>query len=224
MNFVGLSLLALTLVVVGVPAFASAATLTRELQFGMNGTDVSAVQTFLKQDQALYPQGLVTGYFGNFTKSAVTNFQLRNEIPAVGRIGPMTLPIMNLQIATGMYPGMGVYTGSVVYNNTTDIVAPSIYGLNVYTAKDSASVSWSTNESATGVVYYNTAPLQLTERMTSVGVTGGWSAMTDTSLRISQSINLTGLQSNTTYYYMVYTTDQVGNVTVSVPSTFRTTN
>lgn len=223
LGFAGLGLFVLTFVVMSLPVFADAATLDRELQFGMNGSDVSSVQTFLRQDQALYPQGLVTGYFGSLTKAAVINFQLRNEIPAVGRIGPMTLPIINLQIATGMYPGMGAYAANTGIYTGADTIAPTINGLSVFNSKNTANVSWNTSESATGVVYYSSSPLVLSERMTSVGVSGN-TAVTDNSLRTSQSVAMSGLQPNTTYYYLIYTTDQSGNVTVSWPSTFRTIN
>ncbi len=219
----GTGILVAGILAISIPSFASAATLNRELQFGMSGTDVSAVQTFLATDRALYPQGMVTGYFGSFTKSAVTNFQLRNEIPAVGRIGPMTLPIINLQMSTGMYMGMsyaGVPTG--VYSGG-DVNAPILSNLGINTANTSAVVAWNTNELATGVVYYSTSPLNVSESMTSVSASGN-KAMTDSSLRTSQSIAIAGLQAGTTYYYLVYTTDASGNVTITWPSTFQTKN
>jgi len=69
----------------GLAFTANAATLTRQLELGMRGDDVSSLQTFLAQDVTIYPQGLVTGYFGSLTKSAVSNFQARNGISTVGR-------------------------------------------------------------------------------------------------------------------------------------------
>ncbi|MCL9971914.1 MAG: peptidoglycan-binding protein, partial [Candidatus Pacebacteria bacterium] len=67
---------ALTVVaaVVALPVLTFAATLERQLEVGMTGTDVSALQTYLAADPTLYPQGLVTGYYGFLTKSAVSNF------------------------------------------------------------------------------------------------------------------------------------------------------
>src|SRR6185436_15994829 len=86
----------------GVPSVSFADTLNRELQKGMSGSDVSALQTFLAQDNTIYPQGLVTGYFGPLTFSAVSNFQSRNGIATVGRVGPITLAEINRQMASGM--------------------------------------------------------------------------------------------------------------------------
>jgi phosphodiesterase/alkaline phosphatase D-like protein len=52
----------------------------------------------------------------------------------------------------------------------------------------------------------------------------GSTAMTDTNFRNAQSVSLQNLQANTTYYYLIYTTDQTGNVSVTWPATFQTTN
>lgn len=100
-----------------VPFLAQADTITRQLELGMSGNDVSSVQTFLAKDRTLYPQGLVTGYYGFLTKSAVSNFQVRNGISAVGRIGPSTLPVINMQMS-----------GMVVNDSTS---APIISGVTI---------------------------------------------------------------------------------------------
>ena len=174
---------------------------------GSRGSDVASLQTFLASDITLYPQGLVTSYFGFLTKSAVSNFQSRNGLPAVGRVGPMTLPVLNLQMA------------GTVGNSAS---APIISSVRVDTSRNSATVIWATNESAQGLVYYNTSPLSTYENVNSVTVSGN-TAMTDSNFRTSQSVSLQNLQANTTYYYLVYTTDQTGNVSVTWPTSFRTT-
>ena len=196
------------------PFLAQADTLTRYLSFGMSGTDVSSAQTFLAQDVTLYPQGLVTGYFGSLTKSAVINFQVRNGIVAnsgslgAGRIGPATMPVMNLQMANGMY---GATT------------APTIGSVGVSVGRNNANVSWNTNESAKGMVYYSTSPMTLGEHANSVDVSGNVT-MTDNEYRGAQSVAIPNLSANTVYYYLIYTTDQQGNVSVTWPATFQTTN
>jgi peptidoglycan hydrolase-like protein with peptidoglycan-binding domain len=47
------------------------------LYFGMsNNNEVRCLQQFLKtQESSIYPEGLVTGYFGNLTRAAVARFQ-----------------------------------------------------------------------------------------------------------------------------------------------------
>lgn len=51
--------------------------LSSNLYFGMsNNAEVRCLQEFLKdQEQDIYPEGLVTGYFGNLTQAAVIRFQ-----------------------------------------------------------------------------------------------------------------------------------------------------
>jgi peptidoglycan hydrolase-like protein with peptidoglycan-binding domain len=180
--------------------------LTRQLDLGMQGSDVGMLQTYLATDATIYPQGLVTNYFGSLTASAVSNFQSKNGLATVGRVGPETLALLNTKM-----------TG----NATTDIDASIISSINVSTSYNTASISWNTNELAKGVIYYSSSPLTTYERENSVDVSGN-TAMTDTTMRTYQSISLSNLESNTVYYYMIYTTDQSGNVSVSIPLTFRT--
>lgn len=201
---------AISLLMVAAPFMGIAATLNRQLDLGATGADVSALQTFLAQDRTIYPQGLVTGYFGTLTSSAVSNFQARNGLDNVGRVGPLTRSLINSRIDGGVPMG-------------TDIYAPIISSVGVSTGNTFATVSWNTSENAKGVVYYSTSPLTEYELPHSVTISGSV-AMTDTALRTSQAVTLSGLQSNTTYYYDVYVTDAVGNVSMTMQSNFHTTN
>lgn len=85
--------------------------LNADLYFGIqNSTQVKCLQEFLKiQGQAIYPEGLVTGNFGNFTKQAVIRFQEKyaQEILAswglsvgTGRVGPTTRNKINQMIGS----------------------------------------------------------------------------------------------------------------------------
>lgn len=205
-----IGLAAVSALIIATPFIASADALNRQLQLGMSGSDVSTLQTFLAADVTLYPQGIVSGYFGFLTKAAVSNFQTRNGIDPVGRVGPATLPVLNLQIAQGMSSGADIYSATIT-------------NVSISAGRSAATIGWGTTENAKGLVYYSTSPLSLTEYIHSVGVSGV-SAMTDTNFHTSQNVSLQNLTANTTYYYMVYTTDQAGNVSVTWPSTFQTTN
>lgn len=198
-----------TALVLGLSSLAYADTLTRQLQLGMSGSDVGSLQSFLALDTAIYPQGLVTNYFGFLTKSAVSNFQSRNGIDAIGRVGPITLNAINAQMEGG----------STI--NTGDINAPIIYNTGVTTTASTAVVHWNTNENAAGLVYYSTVPMRMNETVNDVTVMGT-SALTDTLLRSAQNVLISNLASNTTYYYIVYTRDGSGNVQVTSQSTFKT--
>jgi len=70
-------------------------TLTRQLQEGMQGEDVKLLQKMLATDPDIYPEGLVTGYFGPMTKRAVQRFQEKAGIDQAGRVGPQTLTRIN---------------------------------------------------------------------------------------------------------------------------------
>ncbi len=204
------SISALALMAVVMPGAVFADTLTRQLEFGMRGGDVSSLQTFLSQDTNVYPSGLVTGYFGSLTKSAVSIFQTNNGIASVGRVGPQTLPVINDQMLNGM-------------KSTADIIAPVISNTTVTASNTSANISWNTDQMAKGVVYYSNTPLVTNEHLNSVDVSG-MTAMTNTTFVTGQNVSLQNLQANTTYFYLVYVTDQAGNVSVTWPATFRTAN
>ncbi len=183
---------------------ANAATLTRQLQLGMRGDDVSSLQAFLAKDATIYPQGLVTGYFGTLTRTAVSNFQTRNGLPAVGRVGPQTLAVINAQI-------------------NGDGSAPSLNSLNVSVSSSTATINWNTNENSSAVVYYSTLPLSMTEGSATSGVTiGGSSMIAHTDFRSTHQATLSSLAPNTTYYYVLHVKDNLGNESISWPATFQT--
>lgn len=205
-----IKVLAVLTMVTAMPFLASAATISTYMQLGSRGADVTTLQTYLATDRSIYPQGLVTGYFGSLTKSAVSNFQERNGIDNTignGRVGPATLAVLNVKMAGGIVSPMAS--------------APVISAVGVNVTNSSATVVWNTNEASRGMVYYSNTPLVTYENTNSVNVSGA-TAMTDSNLNIAQSVVISGLQSNTTYYYMVYTTDAAGLVSVTWPGTFRT--
>jgi len=73
------------------PASAPAAFLiSSDLALGSEGSEVTQLQTFLASDPEIYPDGLVTGYFGSLTQAAVKRFQAKHGLPQVGRVGPLT--------------------------------------------------------------------------------------------------------------------------------------
>jgi len=68
--------------------------ITLTLKFGSKNSQVTILQQLLAQNVELYPEGLVTGYFGPATKRAVGRFQEKYGIPttpsSLGLVGPMT--------------------------------------------------------------------------------------------------------------------------------------
>lgn len=61
------------------------------LRQGSEGDAVKALQTLLAANPDMYPEGLVTGYFGRATERALKRFQKANDLEQVGRVGPKTL-------------------------------------------------------------------------------------------------------------------------------------
>jgi len=59
---------------------------------GTSSSDVKALQSLLSQDPSIYPQGLVTGYFGTLTQEAVKNLQRKFGLPETGTIDENTRP------------------------------------------------------------------------------------------------------------------------------------
>lgn len=201
-----------------VPLDASAALLYRQLDLGARGSDVSSLQVFLSTSPSIYPSGLVTGYFGQLTKAGIERFQTSNGIVSsgtpvttgYGRVGPTTMAAINAQmgggvISTGTSPAIGIVTVSV--------------------GNSSSVINWNTNENASAIIYYSTSPISLLEGSASSAISvSGSSLLVSSDLRTSHSANLTGLQANTTYHYVVYVRDASGNESITWPTTFRTTN
>ncbi|KKT29014.1 MAG: hypothetical protein UW15_C0021G0012, partial [Parcubacteria group bacterium GW2011_GWC1_44_10] len=178
--------------------------LIRSLREGMTGDDIKALQAVLAKYPDIYPEGLISGYFGKATLRAVKRFQERENLPIVGLVGPLTLkklekelekdPIIHEDdteqghgakrpcaivpsghlIAPGwlrkmngvrpvvpecqkLPPGITQKLGLPSATTTPDTTAPVISGLsatNITSA--SAHIVWSTNENATGKVWYGT--------------------------------------------------------------------
>lgn len=196
--FVKTGLFVAMLAFVLAPAFSYADTFSLTLKVGSRGSEVASLQSFLGVGS--------DGIFGLITKGATMRYQTAHGLSADGIVGPMTRAALN--------------GGGQQSNNGN---APTISPVSVSTSRNSVSVAWNTNTPARGMVYYSTSPLTTYEHENSVDVSG-FTAMTDNDQHGSQSVSIQNLQANTTYYYMVYVTGQNGDVSVTWPATFQTTN
>lgn len=193
--------LALALALV-LPHSASAALLTQQMQLGSRSADVSSLQVFLATRSEIYPEGIVSGYYGPLTAAAVRRFQAANGLPVVGRVGPVTIALINTQ----MQQGGGPVTGGL------DISAPIIYPESVATTTNSATLSWTTNEAARGRVMYGTSWPFLYATAPS---------MMTSSFGTTANLTLSSLQPNTQYYYVLESVDAAGNVSWTVGKPLR---
>src|SRR5438132_1711458 len=103
----------LAILIVGVTTVKAAVVQT--LDPGASGAQVSELQSFLATDSSIYPEGLVTGFYGPLTTAAVERFQCKYNIvcdgtsasTGYGRVGPMTLAkIESLQGSSASLPGI----------------------------------------------------------------------------------------------------------------------
>ncbi len=193
--------------------------ITAQLNPGARGGNVINLQTFFRDNSDIYPSGLVTGYYGGLTKSAVLRFQAAYGLGQVGRVGPQTLLKINGLINSGGWSGNPT---------TSDDSAPMIYSVGQSIGSNYATFNWTTNEYAKAKVFYSLSPVTINEGdINSFGfaLVSGSVASNDDQLRSTSQITINNLMPNTMYYYMIVSTDATGNVSVSnVNNTFRTTN
>lgn len=89
----------------------------KTLKRGMTGEEVKGLQQILAQDSTVYPEGMVTGYFGQKTEDAVKRFQQKNGIEAVGIVGPKTRNLVNTTVPKSQK--LESLTSAKVSDNTT---------------------------------------------------------------------------------------------------------
>lgn len=65
------------------------------LEIGSRGAEVQILQILLSQDNSVYPEKKITGYFGPLTEGAVRRFQEKYGIEIVGAVGPKTRVKLN---------------------------------------------------------------------------------------------------------------------------------
>jgi len=71
----------------------------KDLFYGMSSEEVKCLQIFLKNlGPEIYPEGLVTGYFGPLTLKAVQRYQKQKGIITTGYFGPLTRSMANQEL------------------------------------------------------------------------------------------------------------------------------
>ena len=200
-------------------------TVDAQLDFGETNVNVTNLQTFFKDNASIYPEGLVTGYYGTLSRSAVERYQTQKGIVSsgtaastgFGRVGPSTRDSINQLINSGGWSGQV----------SSSLTAPSFTAVNKSVTNNSATFVWSTNETANAKVFYNTSPVRMNEgdiNSVGFGAQNGYVAVIDNVARTTQQITLTNLQPNTRYWYVLVSTDLDGNVSVFGPNDTFVTN
>jgi peptidoglycan hydrolase-like protein with peptidoglycan-binding domain len=199
--------------------------LIRQLRAGMSGEDVSLLQQILATDSEIYPEGLITGYFGKLTEKAVRKFQKIANLEQIGSVGPKTLSRINELLTEGagksgkvppgllIAPGIRKKLGLQTATSTPDVIAPVISGLEATsTIVTSTKIIWVTNELANSKVWYGTTtPLVIaTSTLTA----------SSSDLVLNHNITISGLTASTTYYYLTASADAAGNTATSAEKSF----
>lgn len=79
---------------------ATALKITKILRRGSKGEEVRMLQSYLKNDPTIYPEGSTDGSFGPATERAIKKFQVKHNIarpgvPGYGVVGPKTRAVLN---------------------------------------------------------------------------------------------------------------------------------
>ncbi len=223
--------------------------LARELTLGMSGEDVKLLQELLATDPSIYPEGIVSGYFGALTEKAVKRLQEKDGLESVGRVGPKTRARLNellangagnsgkippgLLIAPGIWKKMG--TSTVPSPLPGQVLPPGIAKkLNgqATTTKDTtapvissltASSTASTTLSISWTTNESTKGRVWLSTTTPVSISGAATAASG-SYKTSHMFDLSNLMASTTYYYVVSAEDSSGNLATSTEKSVMTTN
>ena len=127
------------------PALAPAAFLiSSDLALGSEGAEVTQLQNYLAADPEIYPDGMITGYFGPKTQAAVKRFQAKHGLPQVGRVGPLTRAKLAEGFGGAATPsptpapapaaGPAIFARSLIVGSSGD----DVRALQEFLAKDSA--------------------------------------------------------------------------------------
>lgn len=81
----------------------------RVLKLGTSGDDVTRLQQFLARDPSVYPEAVISGYYGSLTQAAVQRWQTKYNVVSSGTpdttgfgvVGPRTAAAISLLCSTG---------------------------------------------------------------------------------------------------------------------------
>ncbi len=140
----------------------------RSLRLGMSGDDVLRLQQFLARDPSIYPEAILSGYFGVNTQRAVQRWQTKYNIVSSGSpsttgygvAGPRTAAAISLLCTTGSYGG--VSSGQLTVGGY--ITVTPISGVAPLSVNVTATIN--TVKSCGGAIYTldfgdNTTPQQI---------------------------------------------------------------
>jgi peptidoglycan hydrolase-like protein with peptidoglycan-binding domain len=233
-------------------SIANKAIVDRQLDFGARGQAVLTLQALLASDAEVYPEGMITGYFGPLTRAAVIRFQNKYGILPVGRVGPVTMgklakiahdrPIIFMTIAGQWRPCAMVPPGHVIapgYLRKVGgiVIVPECQNLPPGIA-DKVSTEIPPADDSKAPIISNVMASQVTDDSATItwkthekatsrvsyGTTTSYGSRTelDNERVTSHEVVLTNLRADTLYHYRTQSTDLSGNTGLSLDHTFVT--
>jgi len=218
--------------------------LIRQLRQGVTGEDVELLQEILATDPDVYPEGLVTGYFGPLTRNAVKRFQKIAGIEQVGVVGPKTLARINELLEAGagksgkVPPGLLIAPG---IRKKLDFDPQPLPGqklppgiakkLNGEMPEEDITPPVISEITVTDITATSAKITWLTDEEAdskvwydtiSPLVLTGLTPTEDSDMELNHEITLSGLTPDTAYYYLINSTDGEDNNEISDEETFNT--
>ena len=220
--------------------------LLKQLREGMTSEDVKLLQEILATDPDIYPEGLISGYFGGLTKNAVKRFQKIAGLEQVGNVGPKTLSKLNELLAAGagqsgkVPPGLLIAPGirkkvdlELLKPLPGQILPPGI-AKKITGENPNADVTPPVISSIV-VSDITTTSAKITWTTNENATSKVWYGTTtpfvviDTTpsvslntMTLSHTITLSGLTVGTVYYFIASSTDEADNNEISDEKTFTT--
>ena len=175
---------------------------------GRNGSSFQAISW----NGSVLTFGIAVGAGANGLQAMLPTQGNGGALSALTR-GGVAVPYTAQAIKGVQYAFFVAQAGTYQATYGSDTTPPVISSLSasVGSGGTTATVQWGTNEPATSVVRYGTAPANLNQ------------TVSDSALLTAHSIPLSGLTSSITYYYQVTSADGAGNSTSSAVSSFVTT-
>ncbi len=201
----------------------------------------------LATDPEIYPEGLITGYFGPLTRRAVKRFQKIAGIEQVGVVGPKTLSKINelleegagasgkvppgLLIAPGIRKKLGFtpqpLPGQVLPPGIAKKIATTTPPEEPDTTPPVISALMATNTTATSTRITWLTDEEANSKVyyttsTPVVITTTTPSVVSLDLVLSHDLFLSGLTASTTHYYLVTSADASENIATSTEQSFTT--
>ncbi len=188
----------------------TAPTITFDVDDDVTVSDTSIIVTFVTNEPAT--SSLQYGTSGAYGSSQINNNLNTDHRYSLTDLLPGTLYYFSLQVSDEDENVSSATQFNATTTNSADVTAPTISSVTTtVVTDDQALIEWSTDEGATGRVWYGTTS----------GIYGSSSNLSSSYNR-SHAITLSSLTTSTAYYYIVASVDSSGNSATSSEYGFTT--